>query len=792
MNSDMISKGSLLEGSSLDAEYRSRKRSHLEKSIVKGEPIPDGWEIVREFKTRTQIRKEKSIAVKLEDKVWQLLYEIGAQKLSTRDFASVLRRRRGIEKTKQIDVLAIDEDTVFVVECKSREILGKKSLKKDIAEFAGNMNDLRNAVKQLLGVRSLEFVFVFATENIEWDANDKLDAKDKRIQVWDEYDLLALQELAKLAGHGAKYQIYNRVFFGKKIKGFEVKVPAIEAQMGGRTYYTFVLSPDDLLKIAYVHHRSAQSSFLDLADSYQRMIKKSRIRKIEQFIKEGGFFPGSIIINLHRKLPKKETLGDKRHVEQLRQNVKPVAITLPPYYGCAWIVDGQHRLYGFADVEEKYKETIPVIAFVEESGSVETKMFVDINKNQKSIEANLLWDLYEDLYADSENEQEQQLFVISKIAKRLNGLKESPFYERISIPKEQNYGNLTLTTICTSIRQQKLVFEREGLLFHNSYEETIDYATERIMCYFSVIREHLTDEWAAGDKHYVGTNAGFVVLLGILRDIVECNLSKAELEDAEKFRKAATRFLEPLIMHFWEANNDNIRMYRGAGGAGQRSRQVRFDLTKIIRDANIGFRSIWLEKYEEALKEEDRFAKRQRGVTYYLDKDEGDTLEFKGSLLLDLNRYLLGDGKLVEGASLLDEGVLKTVVAFLNTKGGDLLVGVLELARFEKVYEDKLSDCPSYKDKIVFGIENEYKKDEWDGYLQRLISYIETRISPDVLDADLVKISKLSHNGKDLCLVSVQTADAKQYLQNKFYIRRGNKTVLLEGAKVDKYWSSRQ
>jgi len=793
MNSDVISKGSLLEGSNLDAEYRLRKRSHLEKSIVKGEPIPDGWEIVREFKTRTRIRKEKSIAVKLEDEVWQLLYEIGAQKLSTRDFTLVLRRRkRGIEKTKQVDVLAVDEGTVFVIECKSREISGKKSLKKDIAEFAGNMNDLRNAVKQLLGVRSLEFVFVFATENIEWDENDKLDAKEKRIQIWDEYDLLALQELAKLAGHGAKYQIYNRVFFGKKIKGFEVKVPAIEAQMGGRTYYTFVLSPDDLLKIAYVHHRSGQSSFLDLADSYQRMIKKSRIRKIEQFIREGGFFPGSVIINLHRRLPKKEILGDKRHVEQLRQNVKSVAITLPPYYGCAWIVDGQHRLYGFADVEEKYKETIPVIAFVRESGSVETKMFVDINKNQKSIEANLLWDLYEDLYADSENEQEQQLFVISKIAKCLNALAESPFYGRISIPKEQNHGNLTLTTICTGIRQQKLIFEQEGLLFHNSYEETIDYATERIMCYFDIIREHLTDEWTAGDKHYVGTNAGFVVLLGILRDIVECNLSKAELESVGKFRKATTKFLEPLIMHFWDADNDTIRMYRGAGGAGQRSRQVRFDLTKIIRDANIGFRSIWLEKYEEALKEEDRFAKRQRGVTYYLDKDESETLEFKGSLLLDLNRHLLGDGELVENPSLLDEGALKTIVAFLNTKGGDLLVGVLELARFEKIYEDKLSDCPSYKDKIVFGIENEYKKDEWDGYLQRLISYIETRISPDVLDADLVTISKLSHNSKDLCLISVQTADAKQYLQNKFYIRRGNKTVLLEGADVDRYWSSRR
>lgn len=522
------------------------------------------------------------------------------------------------------------------------------------------------------------------------------------------------------------------------------------------------------------------------------MIKKSRVRKIEQYVEEGGFFPGSIIVNFQRRLLRKETLGDKRHLEQLRKNVKPVAATLPPYYGCAWVIDGQHRLYSFADLEKKYKETVPVVAFVREDTSVEAKMFVDINKNQKSIEASLLWDLYEDLYIDSEDEQEKQLFVISKIAKRLNALPESPFHGHISIPKEQNPGNLTLRAICTSIRQQKLVSPQEGLLFHNSYEDTIDYATQRILCFFDVIREHLTDEWNAGDQHYVRTNAGFVVLVGILRDIVECNLSKAELEEIRKFRAAVTRFLEPLIVHYWDADSDTIRTYRGAGGAGQKSRQVRYELTKVIRNANLGFRSIWLEKYEEAVEKEDRFAKRRKGITYYLDKDESETLEFKGSMLLDLNRYLLGDGKLAEDPSVLDEGALRTMVAFLNTKGGDLLIGILELNRFEKVLEDKLSDCPSYKSKIVFGVDIEYKKDEWDGYLQRLISFIETRISPDVLDAELVNISKLSHDGKDLCLVSVQPADAKQYLQNKFYIRRGNKTVLLEGPDIDRYWSARR
>ena len=80
--------------------------------------------------------------------------------------------------------------------------------------------------------------------------------------------------------------------------------------MGGLTYYTFVLSPDDLLKIAYVHHRSGQSSFLELSDSYQRIINASRVRKIAQYIEEeNGFFPGSIILNFHRKFSDKRILA---------------------------------------------------------------------------------------------------------------------------------------------------------------------------------------------------------------------------------------------------------------------------------------------------------------------------------------------------------------------------------------------------------------------------------------------------------------------------------------------------
>ncbi len=199
-----------------------------------------------------------------------------------------------------------------------------------------------------------------------------------------------MQELAQLAGEGAKYLVYNRVFRNSKIKNFQVKVPALKAKMGGRTFYSFVLSPDQLLKIAFVHHRTGDSRFSDLTDSYQRMINKNRVRQIEQFIRAGGFFPGSIIVNFTQAFrPRGQAMRQDDTAEPAGRG-RACAVTLPPYYGCAWIIDGQHRLYGFADLAEKNTAMLPVIAFVNESSHTQAKIFVDINKNQKAVPPDLL------------------------------------------------------------------------------------------------------------------------------------------------------------------------------------------------------------------------------------------------------------------------------------------------------------------------------------------------------------------------------------------------------------------
>ena len=59
--------------------------------------------------------------------------------------------------------------------------------------------------------------------------------------------------------------------------------------MGGYTYYSFSIEPEKLLKIGYVLHRNKANR--KLMPTYQRLIKKSRLKSVQDFVDNGGFFP---------------------------------------------------------------------------------------------------------------------------------------------------------------------------------------------------------------------------------------------------------------------------------------------------------------------------------------------------------------------------------------------------------------------------------------------------------------------------------------------------------------------
>jgi len=103
-------------------------------------------------------------------------------------------------------------------------------------------------------------------------------------------------QLAEHLGRATKYQFLAEYLGGQKIPEMrDLKVPAIRGKLGGKVFYSFVSTAEQLFKICFVNHRTLADPLA--LPTYQRMVKRARLRSIGDYIKEGGFFPTNILIN---------------------------------------------------------------------------------------------------------------------------------------------------------------------------------------------------------------------------------------------------------------------------------------------------------------------------------------------------------------------------------------------------------------------------------------------------------------------------------------------------------------
>ena len=94
--------------------------------------------------------------------------------------------------------------------------------------------------------------------------------------------------------HAARYQFLGHMFGGQEIEGLAKEVVATRSKMGGETFYTFLIRPDELLKIAYVGHKASRD--IENLETYQRMLQSRRLKKIAEYINGGGKFPTNIVV----------------------------------------------------------------------------------------------------------------------------------------------------------------------------------------------------------------------------------------------------------------------------------------------------------------------------------------------------------------------------------------------------------------------------------------------------------------------------------------------------------------
>lgn len=589
--------GELVTDDSLVETEKEKKRDYTESSVKRSEQesyFKDGWTFHKEIKDRVIIRKKKDDDEAFEDSVWLLFKGMGFQEMN-RDRNFKIQTN---VSPKQIDVFAKDDNNVFVIECKT----GTPSLIKDIQEILFRRKDIKNSIEKHYG-KKFRVSFILITKNIDWGETEEKLAKENEKNCffhWKEEDLDAYKMLADQLGHASKYQVYGMLFGEREASEVgEIKVPAM---YGGKKnkYYLFLIQPEKLFKIAYVHRRE-KSSPKDIRNAYQRMISKQRIEEIGKFIDNGNSFPNNIIINFNKK-PIFEPSPKIKEVSGISYGI----LKFPPYYGCAWIIDGQHRLYGYSKSQHAAdpKHTIPVIAFETLDVKDQANLFVDINQEQKSVNQNLLWDLYSDIYEGSTEKKQQILRSISLISKKLNDDEDSVFHNHVQIPsimvKSKDEANLTLTNVCDAIKENRLIDENEKLLFKENYETTINFSTEVIKSYFELIVSSLKLDWERGEKGLLRTNVGLRIMFIVLRELLiqlyhdgkENVYRKSNLND---FKEETKNYLLPLIEKLNKFDEQKITEIREGSTKGLVMKNVQKLLWEMKESTGFGL-ELWNNK----------------------------------------------------------------------------------------------------------------------------------------------------------------------------------------------------
>ena len=116
--------------SKLGKIYKTKKSAYLNISITHSlvdDYLEQGWEVEKELKTKTRLRKSKVHSKKFEDDVWCQFYELGYRYFNY-DENFKLPYGKDPEDTKQIDVFAVDNEFAILIECRSSEKRRKATL----------------------------------------------------------------------------------------------------------------------------------------------------------------------------------------------------------------------------------------------------------------------------------------------------------------------------------------------------------------------------------------------------------------------------------------------------------------------------------------------------------------------------------------------------------------------------------------------------------------------------------------------------------------------------------------
>jgi DNA sulfur modification protein DndB len=579
------------------AEFRLRKQQFVEKRCTDAEEARklreiEEWREKRKLQDGSTIfEKKKPHDIIFENRLWCILYQMGFTGLSIRGFKIGINS--GNEQIKrQVGVFASFEDIIVVAECKSSARAQNRDLTKDLVEIDNYRRGIGNSLRKHYNNDKLKIIWMVATNNINLSSTDLAKAKEKKINIITNKEIRYFEEIAKNIGPASRYQFLSEFLSDQKIPALaNYSVPALRLKLGGNLAYYFLAPVARILPIAFVNHRALQD--IHGLTAYQRVITRSRLKEIDSYLQNGGYFPNNILINF-----KEEVRFDKQSTLEDRQ-ISAGQLYLPDKFKSAWIIDGQHRLYGYTENEDALRTgVLPFLAFEKLPAKAEAELFTTINSKQRKVAPSLLDELAGELRIESDDINERIHAIASRTVSFLGSEGGGPFEGRVRTADldDSDTGFLTISSIKSAIVSARLVGEvsRTGAFTPGPFSRldgvgTTHALSEGLSTFFGIVREANPNRWNSGRTGYLCANIAVQGYIRLLAALIE-HTRKASSHDfgefeAEEVVDLIKPYIKPVLTFVTSSEKEDFeRRFKQRLGSGGPPRYY-FELCRLVQTA---------------------------------------------------------------------------------------------------------------------------------------------------------------------------------------------------------------
>jgi DGQHR domain-containing protein len=445
-----------------------------------------------------------------------------------------------------IDILGIYKNIIILVECVGHDTFGPK-MKKFFADSEINIESfdkiadiLKAKHKQFfrthennLKSRGRKVVKLLVALNKETketvEENQLAYCETNSITLWTEENYYYFEKISDCTYDHCKYEIFD---------SFNIKPSDIVGETKEQVTPTYLAYGKEIKQNLYIINfvvpvdvllkRSTIRRFYccDTEEGYQRLLDKNKLKKMRQYLlTEIGTYPNNIICALNIKSNVKEIgkkievtikdIQESAKVDTIKEGIKDnlFLVELPNSHEAFEIIDGQHRLFSFA--QTKYEEfentkevegkkklrqgdariqelsrqmylTVTAIYSKNEDWGDPGKLFLEINTTQTRVKPEDLIDLLEQYYKNSPEAYTNRLL------KKLNskGVLENKikikFWQRDKIKRTSLIGYTGLKDIFNDVQTKNGKYKIGYEIFEIAFKKQKKIKDRLDFCYLII------------------------------------------------------------------------------------------------------------------------------------------------------------------------------------------------------------------------------------------------------------------------------------------------------------------